>query len=70
MCMFVEQLGAQKRKHPITLRLHGELNRARQLNSQMIEQDLKLREAKPLAAESNVEFLPEWNAYIIITYEH
>lgn len=27
MCVFVEQLGAQKRKHAITLRLHGELNR-------------------------------------------
>jgi len=27
MRMFVEQLGAQKRKHAIALRLHGELNR-------------------------------------------
>ena len=27
MCMFVEQLGAQKRKHAFTLHLHGELNR-------------------------------------------
>ena len=26
-CVFAEQLGAQKRKHAITLRLHGELNR-------------------------------------------
>ena len=26
-CIFVEQLGAQKKKHAITLRLHGELNR-------------------------------------------
>ena len=27
VCLFVEQLGAQKIKHAITLRLHGKLNR-------------------------------------------
>ena len=27
MCMFVEQLGAQKWNHAITLHLHGELKR-------------------------------------------
>ena len=27
MCVFVEQLGVQKRKHAITLRLHGKFNR-------------------------------------------